>query len=275
MNDKIRQTLRKWRKTRDVALVAGSPLALLFAVACHQSAAETPGMIDSGNPKAAAERIAEADRLYGRREDINQARLALTTLREARMQDYGNYEANWKLARAAYYVGDHTTDERERDNAFREGTEAGKAAISLENARPEGHFWLGANYGGEAEHSSLANYSSFNDIRNEMEAVLKIDEGFQRGSAYLGLGQLYLQAPRLLGGDHQKAIEYLEKGLRFGSDNAVLRLRLAEAYHAAGRDQDASKQINFIIAMTPSQDYEVECKEAVVEARKLRGELKG
>ena len=64
---------------------------------------------------------------------------------------------------------------------------------------------------------------------NEMSAVLKLDEGFQNGSAYLGLGQLYLQAPRMLGGDKQKAIDYLEKGLRFGKDNALLHLRLAEA----------------------------------------------
>ena len=61
--------------------------------------------------------------------------------------------------------------------------------------------------------------------------MIKLDEGFLAGSAYLGLGQLYLQAPRMLGGDRQKAVEYLEKGLRFGKDNALLRLRLAEAYH--------------------------------------------
>jgi hypothetical protein len=30
-------------------------------------------------------------------------------------------------------------------------------------------------------------------------------------SAYLGLGRLYLQAPRVLGGDVNKAIEHLEK----------------------------------------------------------------
>ena len=34
-----------------------------------------------------------------------------------------------------------------------------------------------------------------------MEAVLKIDESYQGYSAYLGLGRLYLQAPKMLGGD--------------------------------------------------------------------------
>ena len=50
---------------------------------------------------------------------------------------------------------------------------AGKAAVQLQPNKPEGHFWLGANYGGTAAHSTLANLSSFQDIKGEMEAVLK------------------------------------------------------------------------------------------------------
>ena len=71
---------------------------------------------------------------------------------------------------------------------FREGTEAGKAAVQLQPDKPEGHFWLGANYGGGAAHSTIANLSSFQDIKREMEAVLKMDESYQGYSAYLGLG---------------------------------------------------------------------------------------
>ena len=87
-----------------------------------------------------------------------------------------------------------------------------------------------------------------------MEAVMKIDEQFQGGSAHLALGQLYLKAPRLLGGDYQKAIEYLEKGLKFGSNNAMLRLRLAEAYVETNRDADARKQIEVILNITPDPE---------------------
>ena len=107
----------------------------------------------------------------------------------------------------------------------------------------------------------------------EMEAVLKIDEGYQGGSAYLGLGQLYLQAPRIMGGDYLKAIQYLEKGLKFGSDNAFLRLQLAEAYHNANRNGDARKQIQFIKSMTPNPDYLPEYKEALEKAEKLEEKI--
>ena len=190
-------------------------------------------------------------------------------LRQARTADYSSYEAAWKLARISYYLGAHTDDEREREQAFREGIEAGKAAVQLGSEKPEGHFWLGANYGGAAEHSTLAGLSNIEDIRREMEAVLKIDEQFQGGAAYLGLGQLYLEAPKLFGGDHQKAIEYLEKGLKVGSNNALLRLRLAEAYHEVHRDAEARKQIDVVLKMTPNPDFLPEYKEAVEGAKKL------
>ena len=117
--------------------------------------------------------------------------------------------------------------------------------------------------------------SSVEDIRREMDAVIKLDEGFQAGSAYLGLGQLYLQAPRMLGGDRQKAVDYLEKGLRFGKDNALLRLRLAEAYHQINRDADALKQIDYLLSMKIDPAFGAEYKEAVEKAQKLRSELRG
>ena len=79
----------------------------------------------------AADKIAEAEPLYEGREDMNKARLAVTTLRQAHAADYGNYEAAWKLSRAAFYVADRTDNDSERDNMFREGTEAGKAAVAI------------------------------------------------------------------------------------------------------------------------------------------------
>lgn len=257
-----------------IILLAACLVALCGAFSCNRGPTEVAGTADSGDPKAAAEKVTQAEILYAHREDLAQARQALALLRLARTEDYTSYEIAWKLSRAAYYVGDHSTDDRERDDSFRQGTEAGLAAVKLQDGKPEGHFWLGANYGGSAKASTLASYSSVEDIRKEMDAVLKLDEGFQSGSAYLGLGQLYLQAPRMLGGDRQKAIDYLEKGLRFGKENALLRLRLAEAYHVVNRIPDALKQIEYLLVMKVDPAFEPEYKEAVQKGLKLREELK-
>src|SRR6266850_5808596 len=192
-------------------------LMALAGSSCQKGTSLSDAAIDSGDERVAAAKIAEAEPLYNGREDLSKVRQALALLREARTADYGSYEAYWKLARADYYVAEHTTDSRERDDLFREGVEGGKAAKQLQPDKPDGHFWLGANYGGSAEHSTLSSLSSIEDIKQAMETVLKLDEGYELGSAYLALGQLYSQAPRVLGGDNTKAIAYLEKGLRFGA----------------------------------------------------------
>ncbi|HEX7332596.1 MAG TPA: TRAP transporter TatT component family protein [Pyrinomonadaceae bacterium] len=255
-------------------MVASALISVVFgSVACNNGAPDMPSSTGSSDAKVAAEKIAEAEPLYEGRDDMTKARTAVSVLRQAHAADYGNYEAAWKLARAAFFVGDRTDSDKERDDMFREGTVAGKAAVQLQPNKPEGHFWLGANYGGTAAHSTLANLSSFQDIKGEMEAVLKLDETYQGYSAYVGLGRLYLQAPKVLGGDVGKAIEYLEKGIKLNPNNTIMRFHLAEAYEASNRDADARKQIETILATTPDPKYIAEHKIAVERANKLREKI--
>ena len=103
-------------------------------------------------------------------------------MRQAATNDPANYEAYWQLSKFDYYLASHTEGDH-RDRAFREGIEAGQTAIELHPDRPEGHFWLGANYGGTLE-SDIFGLASLLDVRKEMETVLKLNEGYQDGSAY-------------------------------------------------------------------------------------------
>ena len=265
--------MRKLRKNQEKlrsALVASALISVVLAgIACNNGGRESVPSTGSSDAKAAADKIAEAEPLYEGRDDMIKARMAVTVLRQAHAADYGNYEAAWKLARAAFFIGDRTDNDTERDDMFREGILAGKAAVQLQPNKPDGHFWLGANYGGSAAHSTLSNLSSFQDIKGEMETVLKLDESYQGYSTYLGLGRLYLGAPRVFGGDVAKAIEYLEKGVKLNPNNTVMRYYLAEAYEAANRNADAKKQIETILATTPDPKYIAEHKDAVEKAKKL------
>ena len=260
-------------KPQFVILVSALAFALLGSAGCHTNAPTEVVAVDRGDENVSKAKIAEAEPLYDSREDLAKARVAVAVLRQARTADYGSYEAAWKLARADYYLAQHTDSEDERADLFREGIQSGKAAVQLQPNKPDGHFWLGANYGGDAEHSMLAGLANVEDIRREMEAVLKLDEGYQSGSAYLGLGQLYLRAPRALGGEYAKAISYLEKGLKFGPDNALLHARLAEAYAGVSRDADARKQIEIVANLTTDPKFVAEHKQAVAETKKLQQRL--
>jgi tetratricopeptide (TPR) repeat protein len=260
-------------ETRLKLAVLGAVLVLAVSLSGCSTPAE-PAVSAPASGRSAAESIAQADELYAQRADVMKVRQGLIALRQATAEHATNYELAWRVAKLNYYLGSHTSDETEQEKAFHDGTEAGKLAVKLNNDRPEGHFWLGANYGGNAEISTLAGLAEIEDIKREMEAVLKIDESFQSGSAYMALGQVYLKAPRILGGDVSKAIEYLEKGLKFGPNNALLRLRLAEAYAEAKRIPDAQRELKALFESQPSPGYEPEHNDAIKEGRKLEAKLK-
>ncbi len=243
----------------------------ILAGACRKAASEAEVR---GTRRPAAEAIAEADQLYIGRSDLTKVRQALVALRQSQADDPTNYELAWRLAKFNYYLGEHSSESTEKEKSFHDGIAAGKLAVKLQDGKPDGHFWLGVNYGGNAKLSVLAGLSDFEDIKQEMETVIKLDEGYQSGSAYLALGQLYLEAPRMLGGDSQKAVEYLEKGVRLGPTNALLRWQLASAYAELHRYDEARKQIDYLLAMKPAPGYEPEYEEAVAEVRKLQEKLK-
>src|SRR5690349_21926212 len=243
---------------------------LLFAAACNEGPPPESPAADSAS---AAEDIAKADQLYGQRQDLMQLRRGIVSLRQALTKDPGNYDAAWKLSKFDYYLATHTDNSKERDDAFRDGINAGKTAVQLQNGKPDGHFWLGANYGGAAEQSAIQGIATVSDIRNEMETVLRLDEGYQNGSAYMVLGLVDLNAPGIVGGDPQKAVAEMEKGLRFGDPNAFLHLHLAEAYKKVGRNDDARREIKKILTMTPDPNYLPEYKEASAGAQKLQDQL--
>ncbi|MDX6305268.1 MAG: hypothetical protein QOI77_2237 [Blastocatellia bacterium] len=242
-----------------------------LAISCRKGATATG---ETTVMRPAGDAIAQADQLFGGRADLVKVRQAVIALRQAQAEDQGNYELAWRLAKFNYYLGDHTPDTGERDKAYHDGIEAGKLAVKLQDGKPEGHFWLGANYGGSAKTSMLAGLSEFDDIKSEMETVIKLDERYQDASAYMALGQLYLEAPGLVGGDTQKAIQYLEKGSKLGPDNALMRAQLVKAYIEAHRNDDARKQIDALLAMKPAAGYEPEYNDAVAQVTKLQEKIK-
>ena len=242
---------------------------LIFA-SCSAPAENAPAAPSASNPKPSAELLQQADKSYAEREDLARVREGLELLRRARAVDYNNFDVAWRTARLNYTLGDKTTDATEREKAFREGIEAGETAVRVEPARAEGHFWLGANQGGYAQsRGPIYGLAAAEGLRKEMETVLKLDEGFQGGSAFMVLGRLDLELPSMLGGDPKRAIETLERGMKYGEQNALYRLRLAEAYVRNKRMNEAREQINTILNMTPHPAFVPEHKEAAAKAREL------
>lgn len=257
--------------------VFGKFLLLSLAASACLSASCSRGQVKSDEPTETVptpQLIVQAEKYYAAREKIENAREAVAVMRRARMSDYGSYEAAWKLSKFNYYLGAHEADDKAKLDAFREGIAAAQTAIKLAPDKPDGHFWLAANLGGRGEvQGTLLALPDIPEIRREMETVIKLDESYEGGSAYLALGQIDLELPELMGGDRKRAVEELEKGVKVADDNALLRLRLAEAYYETKRPADARAQAQAILKMKPDPDYKPEYDQAAEGARELLKKL--
>lgn len=216
-----------------------------------------------------ADLIKQAEENFNQRENLDKLREAVNLLKRARSADEKSFEAAWKLAQYSYFLGKATKDDKESEQIFAVGTNAGRVASRLEPNRAEGHFWLGAAYGGEAERFPFTKgLPNIEKIKESMNKVIEIDPKFQGATAFDALATIELKTASL-GGNPEKAVEYLQKGLALNPDNFLSRLNLAEAYLALDRDAEAKKELDKIFKIKPAPELIPEYKEIEAKARKM------
>lgn len=240
---------------------------MTLALACSRQS-ETSDVEMSTETVPISDLIRQADDLYRQREELSKLRDGIALLQRARNADAQNFEANWKLAKFDYYLGDKTADDRESDKVFKEGVAAGKVAERIAPEKADGYFWTGACLGGRAKRNPITEgITSVGEIRAAMNKTIEIEPAYQGASAYDVLAQIEL-AP-LTGGTTEKAVEYLEKAVALEKENTNIRLHLAEAYLRVNRKSEAKKQLDYLLNMKPNSDYLPEYAESVKEAKKL------
>lgn len=219
----------------------------------------------------AAQVLPDPDQLYARREDLAAAREASRIWAERLNVSGGkDFESAWKRARAAYWLGTHETTERARRAALDAGLESAKAAIAVQPGRPEGHFWLAATMGALAESFGLRMGLRYRGaIKRELETVLKIDPGFQLGSADRALGRWYYRVPGLFGGSKKKSEEHLRRSLQHHPTSHASLFFLAETLIELDRDDEARQVLETLIAAPITPGWEPEDREFKQKALEL------
>lgn len=234
------------------------------------SKAESESVTPAVNNALIGETVTKCDALFKQRDDLTKLREAVKSLAAVRNADARNYEVEWKFAKYNYFLGKHTTDEKEKEKAFADGVQAGRIASRIETNKPEGFFWYGANLGEQAKQSPVTvGVKSIDDIKEAMNKVIEIQPDYQSASAYDALAQVELNTAGMMGGKPEKAVEYLEKALTFNKENTYVYLHLAEAYIAIGKKDEAKKQLEYLLKMKANPDYLPEYNETVEKAKKL------
>lgn len=241
-------------------------LCLLEACAAR---VETQNQQPGASAETIGDALATSEKLFAGRSDIKNLREAVATLAKVRNMDQRNYEVEWKFAKYSFFLGKLEPNEKDVVTAFEKGRDAAKIAERIEPSKPDGHFWYGANLGELSRISPVTvGLKSVDDIREAMNATIAIQPDYQGASSYDALGQLEMKT-RITGGKVEKAIEYLEQGMKIEPTNSNIRLHLAEAYFAADRNADGQKTLKDLIEMKPNPNYIPEHEAAVADAKKL------
>lgn len=237
-------------------------------MACSQGSAGETAVATASDEEVAAART-QAEQLFTQRSDLSKLREAINTIAKIRNPDKRDYDVEWTFARYNYFLGRHSETDAESEQAFITGRDAAKIAINVNPDRPQAHFWYGANLGELCKRSPVTvGIRYVNDVREAMKRVIEIDPGYQGASAFDVLGQIEL-ATRIKDGTAERAVEYLETGLKYEKQNSSIHFHLAEAYRALRKDGEAKKQLEIVLKMQPAPEYLPEHTETLAAARKL------
>lgn len=211
----------------------------------------------------------DPDLLYRQRENIASAQQAEGLWGERLEKNPKDVESAWKLARARYWLGGHAP-EKSRQAYLESGITAGRAAISLAPNEPEGHFWVAANMGALAESFGLRQGLKYRGrIKEELEAVLRLDAAYQQGSADRALGRWYYKVPGLFGGSNRKSEAHLRQSLTYNPHSAPSLYFLAETLIDSGKKADARAVLEQLLAAPVDPDWAPEDREFRRDARRL------
>jgi tetratricopeptide (TPR) repeat protein len=139
-----------------------------------------------------------------------------------------------------YYKGNFTTDKKElKKRFFQKGIELGNKSLKNYPDSPGIHFWLGILWGYWSEQVGLLTAGRkgiAGKIRNQAEALIRIDDTFADGGAYRTLGRVHFKAPKipiiLNWPSKDKAIFYLKKAYAINPDNLFTKQYYAEAIYS-------------------------------------------
>lgn len=223
------------------------------------------------NTRDGMERVSpqSADALYADRANPGSARAAAAAWTDELARSPQAFDAAWKLSRADFWLGGHSAEADQR-RFYESGIDAARKAIALQPNRPEGHFWLAANMGMMAESFGLRQGIKYRKpIKEALETVLRIDPGFQQGSADRALGRWYFKVPGLFGGSNKEAEAHLRRALTYNRNSTVTHYFLAEVLLDEGRKDEARSELQTVLDAPLDPEWTPEDRDYKDKARAL------
>lgn len=232
--------------------------------------------------------------------------LAIEACRAALAVEPDSLEVRWRLMRALYFKGEHTTgDTAAKRTVFDEGRtvaeqtlailrrEAGREArrdlsaatpvelvpyVKRDAAAVPSFLWAAVDWGKWAlafGKTAAVRQGAASKIRDYAQAVIRLDPAYDGGGGYRVLGRLHHQTPAVPfftgWASRSLALKNLRLAVETGPRNLVGRQFLAEAMwdYEPDRRAEARAMLEKILADVPAPDNLVEDRKTQEEAAQL------
>lgn len=143
--------------------------------------------------------------------------------------DPENVRALYELSKVCYQLGDRADDKGDKIDYYEKGRDLGSKAAELDGESPDAHFWYMVNVGRIGQTKGVLN-SLFlvPTVKSEIKRVLELDP--EHTGALDAQAMLYYELPGILGGNLNKSIESLDKGIALDSNYSLLYVDMAKVY---------------------------------------------
>jgi hypothetical protein len=151
------------------------------------------------------ETISQADELYSKRERIENVRASIDALRHV-SDGPANYEINWRLGRAFFFLGQSAARKDLAQSYHLQGIVVCDRAVGVKPRSVEAHFWLGVNLalcarlgspGAAIRHARRA--------KRELARAVRINSAYHAAGPLRALGRMEHKLPFWLGGSKSRA----------------------------------------------------------------------
>jgi tetratricopeptide (TPR) repeat protein len=134
----------------------------------------------------------------------------------------------------------------EKIEAYDRGRQIGERAVELAPKNAEAHVWFAINTAryGQAR-GIMRSLFLLPTVQREIDTILTLDPKNTRGHSLAG--NVYMEVPRIAGGDRARAEEHFKKGLEIDPRFTVLRVDLARLYISTGRYAEARQELGRVL----------------------------
>lgn len=275
-----------------LALVLSILLAAASCASSRSSGFEDPTAASASGSKEGAGELADAKRLWAKRDNKAELEKAVTKLEGFVKIQPQNYEALVLLCRANYLLADgHTDDKEMKKKIWEKGTYWGEKALATNPAvrkkvvdekgniedvvdqlgkeQIEAIYWTAVNLGKWAKLAGIGSSLKYKGrIVKMIEQVEKLDPKFFYGAVHRYWGTYFAALPGFAGGDMDKSLKQYTTGMESYPQYLGTGVLLAENYAVKKNERQLFvKTLNDVIAADPAKVAEITPENRIEQAK--------